>query len=236
MGHPSDWDEIRALLSQAGFDFQANALGLQPCDDWHANVQQLAQSIDGRSIVVGYSLGARLSLGLALEFPKKVAGLMFISGNPGLQSASQRDQRWQADQRLAKQLQTQSLEIFLENWYRQSVFASIPPEILEAEVQRKMLRADPAWPAILRGASVAKQPNYWPRLNELSMPTLVIAGENDEKYRDFAVQIGNKCANPNLKTEIVADCGHMVHRQATEVLVRLIGEFISSNASDADLG
>ena len=51
MGHPSDWDEIRALLSQAGFDFQTNALGLQPCDDWHANVQQLAQSIDGRSIV-----------------------------------------------------------------------------------------------------------------------------------------------------------------------------------------
>ena len=236
MGHPSDWDEVRLLLSQTGLDFEANAIEIQPHGDWEANLEQLAQVFDGRSIVVGYSLGARLSLGLALEFPAKVAGLVLVSGNPGLRSASQRDQRWQADQRLAEQLRTQSLDVFLDNWYQQSVFTSTPAEILKVEVQRKLSRSDRFWPEILRGASVAKQPNYWPRLNELSMPTLVIAGENDEKYRSFAVQIGKECSATNLKCEIVPDCGHLVHRQAPEVLVQLIGEFIARNADVADLG
>ena len=236
MGHPSDWDEVRLLLSQTGFDFETNSVEIQPHAHWQANLEQLARAIDGRSIVIGYSMGARLSLGLALEFPEKVAGLVFVSGNPGLRSASERDRRWQADQRIAEQLQTQPLDVFLKNWYQQSVFASAPAKILEAETERKISRSDADWPEILRGASVAKQPNYWPRLKELSMPTLIIAGENDEKYQGFAVQIGKECSAPNLKCEVVPDCGHLVHRQAPEALVRIIGEFLTNNADDADLG
>ena len=222
MGHPSDWGAVRAALP----DFETSALEMPVVANWQSSLDQLAESIPDQSIVIGYSMGARLALGLALEFPKKCAGLVFVSGNPGLETAEAREQRWAADQQIAQQLidsrESESLEAFLERWYRADAFTNVPQEIRDAEAARKLVLASTDWPAILRSNSVSRQPNYWPRLKELLMPTQVIAGELDEKYREIAVKFVNESQSSDVSETIIPDCGHIVHREQPEVLVQAI--------------
>ena len=226
MGHPTDWDEVRAALPE----FETSAVEVRAGDDWQSTVNQLAESIPADSIIVGYSMGARLGLGVALVKPQRFGGLIFVSGHPGLESAQDREQRWLADQRVAECIESEPAESFLNQWYQASVFANLPEEIRRAEIARKLARSSDDWPSILRACSVAKQPNYWPRLSELSIPTLVVAGERDEKYRKIAVRIREEASLEALSVTIVPNAGHIVHREQQAAMVDLIREFASKVA------
>jgi len=221
MGHPSDWDDVRAALP----DYETSALEIPIAADWQASIGQLAKGIPDQSVVVGYSMGARLALGIALENPQRCAGLVFVSGNPGLEPVEAREQRWIVDQKITReleQLDAESLEPFLERWYRADVFATVPQKIRATEIARKCEWFSSDWPAILRANSVSRHPNYWARLSELSMPTVVIAGALDEKYHKSANRFRQESPAANVSQTIVPDCGHIVHREQPEILVQAI--------------
>lgn len=230
MGHPSDWDNLRSALSKQVNHFDSHAIELKPATDWETAVRQLAEDIPPNSILIGYSMGARLSLGVALENPEKIDGLILVSGNPGIESAEARDQRWIADQNTAQEIKDRiasgTLEPFLERWYQQSVFSTSPQEVRDLEIQRKLAHVSREWPDFLRSVSVSRQPNYWPRLHELSMPVRIVAGRNDEKYRDIAIRIAENPTLRNAESRIIDDCGHIVHHEQPEVLVELIRDLV----------
>lgn len=221
MGHPSDWDGIRAGLA----DYQTDATEITVAENWSASIEQLAESAPPSSILIGYSMGARLALGLALKFPRRFSGLVFVSGNPGLESASDREQRRLSDEQIAKRIESEALEPFFEQWYQAEVFASLSGELRHQEIQRKLRRASKDWPAILRANSVSQQPNFWPQLNELSVPMLVVAGELDQKYKAVARRIETEVTSANVTTTIVPQCGHIVHREQPESLIGIIRNF-----------
>ena len=221
MGHPSDWDEVRAALPE----FETKALEIRSAADWRSSVDRLSGSIPDQSVVVGYSMGARLALGIALDSPQRCVGLVFVSGNPGLETAAAHEQRWEADQNVAKQLEqldSESLEPFLERWYQANVFASLPQGIRRDQIARKRKLFSPDWPKILRTHSVSRQPDYWSRLKQLSIPTAVVAGELDEKYREIAVRFEGEVRSGQVSKTIVPNCGHIVHREQPAALVRVI--------------
>lgn len=222
MGHPSDWDPIRAALPE----YETHAVEIGVTKTWHSALETLAASLPEQSIVVGYSMGARLALGLVLEMPQKVAGLIFISGNPGLESENDREQRWITDQQIAARLEFESLEPFLQTWYQADVFETVPEEVRNAEIERKMACSSEAWPEILLANSVAKQPNYWAQLSKIAVPTLVVAGELDEKYKRIAARFAEQCSSNGLETRIVKECGHIVHREQPETLLQILREFV----------
>ena len=228
MGHPSDWDDVRAALPE----YDTRAIEIKPALDWRSSVRQLADSIPDRSVVVGYSMGARLALGIALEHPQKCAGLCFVSGNPGLETTEARDKRWQSDQEIAQQLEqldSESLELFLDQWYQADVFASLPQEIRREQIARKRKLFSPNWPKILRTHSVSRQPNYWPSLKQLSIPAAVVAGELDEKYRQIAVKFADQTSSGQVSKTIVPNCGHIVHFEQPESLAQTIREVLGKN-------
>ena len=227
MGHSSDWDEVRASLP----GFETDAIDVTVAGDWQTGIQQLGETIAPDSVLIGYSMGARLALGVALEFPRQFAGLVFASGNPGLESDEDRQQRWQSDCSLAEQLETESIELFLQNWYRAEVFAAVPEEIREAEIARKLNHSSCDWPAIMKANSVSRQPNYWPRLTELKMPTVVVAGELDEKYRSIAFRMKAQRGTSDLETQIIRDSGHIVHRERPDAFVQLLQDFLKRTDS-----
>ncbi len=225
MGHPSDWDDVRAALPE----YETSAVAIRPASDWPSSLKQLSENATADSILVGYSMGARLALGLVMENSQRYKGLVFISGNPGLESDKEREQRAEFDEQIATRIEAGDLRAFLEQWYQSRVFASLPSEIRRVEIERKLTRSASEWPAILRANSVSGQSNYWPRLNELAIPTLVIAGESDEKYRDIAVRFSNEASQLTVKAKVLSDCGHMVHRECAVELAQLIREFVESN-------
>ena len=219
MGHASDWDEVRSQLPE----FETRAINIEVATDWHGTVRSLTSLLTKNSIVVGYSMGARLALGIALEFPEQCAGLIFVSGNPGLESETERAEREIADEKIADRIAAGQLEPFLQKWYQSSVFATLPEEIRDQEIERKLGRDAKHWPEILRVNSVSQQPNYWPRLHELVMPTWVVAGERDEKYKTIANRVGEVA---QIKVDLLLNCGHMVHREKPLELASLIRDFI----------
>ena len=123
MGDPSDWDLIRAELS----DYEVVTPLLKPAANWAAGVSQLADELPERSIIVGYSMGARLSLALALSNPDACAGLVFCSGNPGLEDQQQRESRYANDCKIADRIEADSRRDFLEHWYSCLLYTSPSP-------------------------------------------------------------------------------------------------------------
>ncbi|MEM6470533.1 MAG: alpha/beta fold hydrolase [Planctomycetota bacterium] len=224
MGHPSDWDDIRSMLA----DHETFAPEVPKAPDWATTIRLLSESVPRGSILVGYSMGARLALGVSLEFPHRLGGLVFVSGNPGLEADEERVKRWAFDSRIAERIESESPERFLDDWYRLPVFSSIPLSIRNSERDRKLLRAGMSWAESLRVLSVAKQPDYWPRLPELTMPTLLVSGENDEKYRKISQRFSERATSTKLTRQLVPECGHIVHRERPAAFVSALRQFLST--------
>ena len=234
MGHPTDWDEIRCCVNTeiGGFihPLEIHAPEMQPAKNWDSGIRKLAEQVSDQSIVVGYSMGARLALALAIEFPERIGGLILISGNAGIESDGQRKQRSEHDSVLAGRLEklasSEQRKVFLEKWYQQPVFATIPDQVRNSEIARKLQHDDALWSKVLRTFSVAEQPNYWPRLNSIEVPVWLVAGEKDEKYSSIARRIVDESQSNNRKAVIVKQSGHIVHREQTEELAQIIGDFL----------
>ena len=223
MGHSSDWQPVRSLLGE----FESYAVDIAPASNWDASIDTLVQRLPERTILVGYSMGARLALGVALEAPEKFDGLVFVSGNPGIRDDRERTKRFEFDKRIAERIETECLEEFLQHWYDFPVFGATPKGIREAEIERKKKQDWRLWPEIIRCNSIAQQPNYWTRLEELSMPLLAVAGQDDEKYAQIALQMVELASEAS--SHILPSCGHIVHREHPDAFGALLLKFIEKH-------
>lgn len=161
--------------------------------------------------VAGYSLGARLALGFALEHPELVRRLTLIAPAAGLADADARHARAVADDSLAALLRCQGLTPFLERWEAQPLFAS--QRLLPAQARAKKFversSHDPdALAASLAALSKGRMPSYWERLGELRMPVTLVAGALDTKFVSEARAIQERVAHAELF--VVPDAGHDV--------------------------
>jgi len=86
-----------------------------------------AHALDrGPATYVGYSQGGRLCLQLALDRPEVVPRLVLVSASPGIADATERAARVEADERLAREIERDGVDAFLERWLSQPLFATLP--------------------------------------------------------------------------------------------------------------
>ena len=162
---------------------------IRPAADWDAGIRVLCQEVPRRSILVGYSMGARLLLSLATTRPDLVEGMVFVSGNPGIE-ANDRQVRHQIDAQLAQRIEQEPRREFLSWWYRQGPFQSLTTSQVNDEIERKLSYQGDSWGAILRTYSISKQPNLWGAVKEAKFPLLAVAGESDAKYAKIVTKLG----------------------------------------------
>lgn len=174
------------------------------------SVEEELRGCEAPPVLVGYSLGGRLALDLALRAPSLVRRLVLIGANPGISDASERVKRARLDDERALELRRDGLERFLRRWYQQPLFSELAaePRRLASLIERRQMLDPRSMAAVLSGASPGRVPDHWPMLHQLAMPTLYIAGGRDRKY----VEIGRRFAQmaPNAALEIVDDAGHAV--------------------------
>ena len=135
-----------------------------------------------RFVLCGYSLGGRVALHVALAAPRRVSRLVLIGANPGIEEPAARAARLASDERLARRLEAEPFEDFIESWRTQPLFAADPPEVgrLARADQR---RNEPlALAAAMRGLSAGAMAPLWDRLGEVAMPVVLVAGDRDEKF------------------------------------------------------
>ena len=79
-----------------------------------------------RFALCGYSMGGRIALHVALAAPERVRRLVLVSTSAGIEQPAQRAARREADAELARQLEQEPFEDFIERWRTQPLFAHEP--------------------------------------------------------------------------------------------------------------
>jgi 2-succinyl-6-hydroxy-2,4-cyclohexadiene-1-carboxylate synthase len=82
----------------------------------------------GMGAYVGYSLGGRVCLRLALDRPDLVRALVLVGSSPGIGDAGERVARRGADERLAAEVERDGVAAFLDRWLAGPLFATLPAE------------------------------------------------------------------------------------------------------------
>lgn len=177
--------------------------------------------------VLGYSLGARIALRLAIAHPSVVGRLVLESPSAGLPSAAERAARRRADEALATRIEHDGIAAFVEEWERQPVFAShasLPPA-RAARLRAMRLANDPrGLAASLRGAGQGAMEPLFDRLGAIAAPTLVIAGALDERGSSRAIDVAQRI--PGARLEILAHAGHTPHEEQSGTFRHLVLDFL----------
>jgi 2-succinyl-6-hydroxy-2,4-cyclohexadiene-1-carboxylate synthase len=173
----------------------------------------------GRATYVGYSMGGRLSLQLALDRPAMVERLILISASPGLASADERAGRRASDDELAREIERDGVDAFLERWLAQPLFATLPADKAAID-ERRTGNTVARLVHQLRALGQGTQPDNWPRLGELGMPVLLVAGALDAKYVDIARRMADAMADASL--EVIEGAGHACHLEEPQAVRHLL--------------
>jgi 2-succinyl-6-hydroxy-2,4-cyclohexadiene-1-carboxylate synthase len=148
-----------------------------------AAVERVLGQAPARFALCGYSMGGRVALHVALAAPQRVRRLVLVACSPGIEDAGERAERRRADEQLARALEEQPFELFIERWRAQPLFAEDPPAVGELARADQRRNSPRALAAVLRGMGTGSMTPLWDRLEELTMPTVVLVGERDAKFR-----------------------------------------------------
>jgi 2-succinyl-6-hydroxy-2,4-cyclohexadiene-1-carboxylate synthase len=189
--------------------------------DLSASAARVAGLIGGEpAVVVGYSMGGRTALRLALDHPSSVTGLVLVGATAGIDDPAERAARREADEALARRIESDGVDAFLDRWLAQPLFASLEPEADDLAARRSNSAAGLASSLRLAGTGTMEPP-WWDQLGRIDVPTLVVWGEDDTKFatlgRRLAAGIG-----PHAETTSLAGVGHAAHLEAPDAVAALI--------------
>ena len=165
----------------------------------------------GHGTYLGYSMGGRLALHLALARPELVERLVLVGATAGIDDPDQRAARRRADEGLADHLEEVGLEAFLDEWLAKPLFAGLTDEAAARE--ERLANEAGALATSLRRAGTGTQEPLWDRLGALAMPVLVLAGVDDVKFSALASRLG-RAIGANATVALVPRAGHSAHLEA----------------------
>ncbi len=180
--------------------------------------------------LVGYSMGARVALQVAAAAPERIGVLILEGGSPGLATAAEREARAKADGALADGIDHDGLETFIDRWENIPLFASqkrLPAEIQAAIRAARLANPPHGLANSLRGMGTGRQTSLWDRLAALTMPTLLLAGELDEKYCEIGRAMA--VAMPNARFAAISDAGHAAHLEQPEAFAAAVLAFLPAH-------
>lgn len=192
----------------------------------------LRRSLDSLNLpavhLVGYSLGGRLALYFATYYLQRVKSLTLESASPGLADWHERLARHAEDVRRATRLGEVDLAEFVDEWYRQPLFASLQrvPKMLADLRTRRSHNHPRALGRVIAELSPGQQPDLWGQLEQLSCPTLLLAGELDQKYSSLAQQMAERL--PRAKVALAPKAGHNLHLEAPGWYIQQLSTFLNA--------
>lgn len=167
--------------------------GLTPPASWQETVDSISLSLNGargeQAVLIGYSQGARLALAVAAATPERVGHLVLESCAPGLRRRHDRVLRRRADETLAVALDSEGVDAFVNHWEALPMFdglRALPAAEQQALRDRRSSHTAHGLASALRLLGQGAQPDLWPTLQGLRVPTLLMTGAKDEKYTRFA--------------------------------------------------
>ena len=187
----------------------------------------LLAEVAGPATWLGYSMGGRACLHLALARPDAVRALVVLGATGGIDDPEARAARVAADELLARSLEDDGLEPFLDRWLALPLFAGLPPE---AQHRAARLENDPAALATsLRLAGTGAQEPLWDRLGTITAPVLVVAGEGDERFAATGARLVAAIGD-NAERRLVPGAGHAAHLEDPRGFLDVVRPWLAEHA------
>ena len=227
----STWDGIEVSgyrlirIDSMGHGRSARPMELQPYElpQMLSDLHRVIYAVAGeRYALMGYSMGARLALLYALEYPHEVTHLILESGSVGIEDEGGRQDRYVADQGLAERIRAHDITWFSETWAKLEIFKTqqgLPTKVQQQIRGRRLLNSPHALAFTLKGSGQGSMPYVGHRLSELTMPVCYISGELDAKYTTIGARYFGDVHR------IVSQVGHNVHVEAPEAYRQILKQF-----------
>jgi 2-succinyl-6-hydroxy-2,4-cyclohexadiene-1-carboxylate synthase len=244
LGSSHDWSDIITDIAQQHWSIAVDLPGHgKTVVNGSENNYRIENCADGlihllgtlgiqRCSVIGYSMGGRLALYLAVKFPDRFTRVVLESASPGLKTQKERKERREQDGRLAERLEKDSWEDFLKQWYDQPLFTTLKRDkkrfaVLLASRMDNEKRA-PDWKSglatSLRMMGVGTQPSLWDELHKIEARLCLIVGEKDGKFKRIAAEMVSRC--PGTSIGIIENAGHNTHWENPGEFVRQVKHFL----------
>lgn len=239
-GRGSNWapllTELRRVATTVVVDLLGHGNSDSPTDpERHAVERQAADMAAilrrlrlAPATVMGYSMGARVALRLAVSTPNVVSRLILESPSAGIADPDIRSARRASDEELAQLAERDGIAAFVARWESLPIFASeqsLPSEVRTRHHAERLRCRPHALAASLRGAGQAAMEPLHGRLGSVAAPTLVIAGELDDVGLPRAESIARGIRGGELA--VVSDAGHAPHREQPAAVTGLVLDFLA---------
>jgi 2-succinyl-6-hydroxy-2,4-cyclohexadiene-1-carboxylate synthase len=179
----------------------------------------------GPATWLGYSMGGRYALQVALRHPVAVRRLILVSTTAGIEDEEERARRRRSDLAMADDVPRMGLEAFVSWWLAQPMFEGLSP----AAVEGRLDGTAAGLAASLRLAGAGTQEPVWDRLKSLKMPVLVVAGELDPKYTELASRLVSEIGD-NASLALMEGAGHACHLEKPGQFVVMVTSWLRSQA------
>jgi 2-succinyl-6-hydroxy-2,4-cyclohexadiene-1-carboxylate synthase len=184
-----------------------------------------------RTDVVGYSLGARVALRLAIVHPALVRRLVLEAPSAGLADAAARAERSAADAERAGLAVREGIEAFAERWEAEPVLAGeaalpAPVRARQAAIRRANDPLGIAASLVYAGQGTMEPLHL--RLGEVRAPTLVVVGA-DDPARARAEEVA--AGIPRVRLAVVPGAGHAPHLERPDRFHALVLDFLTETAA-----
>lgn len=182
----------------------------------------VAQQV-GRAAYVGYSMGGRVALRLALDHPDLVERLVLIGATAGIDDDEERRARRRADEDLAVAVETDGVEAFVDRWLAQPLFATL--SVQQADRASRVANTASGLASSLRRCGTGcMDPPWWPELAALgrrSTPVTVVAGARDAKFMTLGRRLAESIG-ASATLVVVGEAGHACHLEQPERVAQVI--------------
>lgn len=193
LGSPHDWDPLIAHLP----NYPTFCVTLADLSEPLSELTHLPSMH-----LVGYSLGGRLALRFAEKHPERILSLTLISTHLGLNCEEERRKRLLHDAKWTDRLRELPIDLFLEKWYAQEVFAGFKPDL----THRLKLNPHDLADLLMRYSLGHPSP-------EVPAHAQFIIGARDTKFCKLYA---------GRQAHIIPDAGHMVHLEQPAHLAAIL--------------
>ncbi len=229
LGAPAQWTEV---LARTGDPLTAcprlpghGRAPWMPAGGFTDVVDAFAPHVftDAPVTLVGYSLGARLALALALRHPTRVARVVLVGVAYGIDSPRDRADRARADEALAASLERDGVAAFVRAWESLPLFDTQRALPAAVSATQRAWRTDHtarglAWS--LRTLGLGQQPPYRDAFARSTLPVTLVTGARDEKFTAIARELVRLRAG--VAHVVVAGAGHNVGLEEPGAVARAI--------------
>lgn len=171
----------------------------------------------------GYSMGARIALHAALIEPRAIKALVLLGATRGMSSPNDRALRQRDDEARAARIDEIGVDAFLDEWLAGPLFTALPDDPVDRAARSTNAQG---LASSLRNCGTGTQRFLTDELSRLTMPVLLMAGANDEKFAGEAFEMALHF--PDAHVAIIPDAGHAAHLEQPEFVANVVCEFLAN--------